>query len=336
MAILVTGGAGYIGTHTIINLLDKGYDIVVIDNLSNSSKDALTQVEKITGKKVIFYHGDIRDNHVLKDIFSQNTISDVIHFAGLKAVGESVTLPLKYYDNNISGTLCLLNEMLLSNVKSIIFSSSATVYGLPRTLPIKESDPLGQITNPYGRTKIMAENILKDITKAIPDFRTTILRYFNPVGAHPSGLIGENPKGIPNNLFPVISQTILGRNRSVNIFGSDYATPDGTGIRDYIHVMDLAAGHFSALDKQYEGKNFKVYNLGTGKGYSVLQIINEFEKQINKKIKIELCPRREGDIAQCWSSPDLAFEELRWKAQLSLEDMIRDTLNWLNKYPSGY
>ncbi|EEF7847815.1 UDP-glucose 4-epimerase GalE, partial [Salmonella enterica] len=316
--------------------LDKGYDIVVIDNLSNSSKDALTQVEKITGKKVIFYRGDIRDNHVLKDIFSQNTISDVIHFAGLKAVGESVTLPLKYYDNNISGTLCLLNEMLLSNVKSIIFSSSATVYGLPRTLPIKESNPLGQITNPYGRTKIMAEDILKDLTKVIPDFRTTILRYFNPVGAHPSGLIGENPKGIPNNLFPVISQTILGRNRSVNIFGSDYATPDGTGIRDYIHVMDLAAGHFSALDKQYEGKNFKVYNLGTGKGYSVLQIINEFEKQINKEIKIELCPRREGDIAQCWSSPDLAFEELRWKAQLSLEDMIRDTLNWLNKYPSGY
>ncbi|EEN0023369.1 UDP-glucose 4-epimerase GalE, partial [Salmonella enterica] len=313
-----------------------GYDIVVIDNLSNSSKDALTQVEKITGKKVIFYRGDIRDNHVLKDIFSQNTISDVIHFAGLKAVGESVTLPLKYYDNNISGTLCLLNEMLLSNVKSIIFSSSATVYGLPRTLPIKESNPLGQITNPYGRTKIMAEDILKDLTKVIPDFRTTILRYFNPVGAHPSGLIGENPKGIPNNLFPVISQTILGRNRSVNIFGSDYATPDGTGIRDYIHVMDLAAGHFSALDKQYEGKNFKVYNLGTGKGYSVLQIINEFEKQINKEIKIELCPRREGDIAQCWSSPDLAFEELRWKAQLSLEDMIRDTLNWLNKYPSGY
>ncbi|EAA7634402.1 UDP-glucose 4-epimerase GalE [Salmonella enterica] len=336
MAILVTGGAGYIGTHTIIYLLDKGYDIVVIDNLSNSSKDALTQVEKITGKKVIFYRGDIRDNHVLKDIFSQNTISDVIHFAGLKAVGESVTLPLKYYDNNISGTLCLLNEMLLSNVKSIIFSSSATVYGLPRTLPIKESNPLGQITNPYGRTKIMAEDILKDLTKVIPDFRTTILRYFNPVGAHPSGLIGENPKGIPNNLFPVISQTILGRNRSVNIFGSDYATPDGTGIRDYIHVMDLAAGHFSALDKQYEGKNFKVYNLGTGKGYSVLQIINEFEKQINKEIKIELCPRREGDIAQCWSSPDLAFEELRWKAQLSLEDMIRDTLNWLNKYPSGY
>ncbi|ECE1537011.1 UDP-glucose 4-epimerase GalE, partial [Salmonella enterica] len=309
---------------------------VVIDNLSNSSKDALTQVEKITGKKVIFYRGDIRDDHVLKDIFSQNTISDVIHFAGLKAVGESVTLPLKYYDNNISGTLCLLNEMLLSNVKSIIFSSSATVYGLPRTLPIKESNPLGQITNPYGRTKIMAEDILKDLTKVIPDFRTTILRYFNPVGAHPSGLIGENPKGIPNNLFPVISQTILGRNRSVNIFGSDYATPDGTGIRDYIHVMDLAAGHFSALDKQYEGKNFKVYNLGTGKGYSVLQIINEFEKQINKEIKIELCPRREGDIAQCWSSPDLAFEELRWKAQLSLEDMIRDTLNWLNKYPSGY
>ncbi|EHY4224277.1 UDP-glucose 4-epimerase GalE, partial [Salmonella enterica] len=301
-----------------------------------SSKDALTQVEKITGKKVIFYRGDIRDDHVLKDIFSQNTISDVIHFAGLKAVGESVTLPLKYYDNNISGTLCLLNEMLLSNVKSIIFSSSATVYGLPRTLPIKESNPLGQITNPYGRTKIMAEDILKDLTKVIPDFRTTILRYFNPVGAHPSGLIGENPKGIPNNLFPVISQTILGRNRSVNIFGSDYATPDGTGIRDYIHVMDLAAGHFSALDKQYEGKNFKVYNLGTGKGYSVLQIINEFEKQINKEIKIELCPRREGDIAQCWSSPDLAFEELRWKAQLSLEDMIRDTLNWLNKYPSGY
>ncbi|EAU6967688.1 UDP-glucose 4-epimerase GalE [Salmonella enterica] len=336
MAILVTGGAGYIGTHTIIYLLDKGYDIVVIDNLSNSSKDALTQVEKITGKKVIFYRGDIRDDHVLKDIFSQNTISDVIHFAGLKAVGESVTLPLKYYDNNISGTLCLLNEMLLSNVKSIIFSSSATVYGLPRTLPIKESNPLGQITNPYGRTKIMAEDILKDLTKVIPDFRTTILRYFNPVGAHPSGLIGENPKGIPNNLFPVISQTILGRNRSVNIFGSDYATPDGTGIRDYIHVMDLAAGHFSALDKQYEGKNFKVYNLGTGKGYSVLQIINEFEKQINKEIKIELCPRREGDIAQCWSSPDLAFEELRWKAQLSLEDMIRDTLNWLNKYPSGY
>ncbi|EBK8264723.1 UDP-glucose 4-epimerase GalE, partial [Salmonella enterica subsp. enterica] len=250
-----------------------------------SSKDALTQVEKITGKKVIFYRGDIRDNHVLKDIFSQNTISDVIHFAGLKAVGESVTLPLKYYDNNISGTLCLLNEMLLSNVKSIIFSSSATVYGLPRTLPIKESNPLGQITNPYGRTKIMAEDILKDLTKVIPDFRTTILRYFNPVGAHPSGLIGENPKGIPNNLFPVISQTILGRNRSVNIFGSDYATPDGTGIRDYIHVMDLAAGHFSALDKQYEGKNFKVYNLGTGKGYSVLQIINEFEKQINKEIK---------------------------------------------------
>ncbi|EDX7956990.1 UDP-glucose 4-epimerase GalE, partial [Salmonella enterica subsp. enterica serovar Minnesota] len=327
---------GYIGTHTIISLLDKGYDIVVIDNFSNSSKDALTQVEKISAKKINFYHGDIRDRHVLKDIFSQNSISDVIHFAGLKAVGESVTSPLKYYDNNISGTLCLLNEMLLFNVKSIIFSSSATVYGVPKTLPIKESDPLGQITNPYGRTKIMAENILKDLTKAIPDFRATILRYFNPVGAHPSGLIGENPKGIPNNLFPVISQTIAGRNQSVNIFGSDYATPDGTGIRDYIHVMDLAAGHFSALDKQREGKNFKVYNLGTGKGYSVLQIIKEFENQINKKIKIDLCPRREGDIAQCWSSPDLALEELSWKANLSLEDMIRDTLNWLSKYPRGY
>lgn len=327
--ILVTGGTGYIGSHTCVQLLEQGYDVVVVDNLVNSSADTLDKVQAITGKTVTFYQVDLRDREKLTNVFAKHHIDWVIHFAGLKAVGESVREPLKYYDNNVSGTLVLLDVMQQHACKKIVFSSSATVYGEPERLPLTEDCAL-RTTNPYGATKLVIENILRDLAAADSSWQIVILRYFNPVGAHPSGLIGEKPNGIPNNLTPYIAQVATGEREYLGVFGDDYATPDGTGVRDYIHVCDLAAGHLAAV-KQITKPGVYVYNLGTGTGYSVLQVLHAFEKAVGRKLPYQIKPRRAGDIAQCYANADKAARELKWHAALDLDTMCQSLWQFYQK-----
>lgn len=336
MAILVTGGAGYIGSHTVVELQNAGYDVVVLDNLSNASEKALDRVSKITGKPVKFYKADILDRDALNDIFDKETIESCIHFAGLKAVGESVVKPWEYYENNIAGTLTLVDVMRKNNVKNIIFSSSATVYGDPAQIPITEECPKGQCTNPYGWTKSMLEQVLTDIQKADPEWNVMLLRYFNPIGAHKSGTIGENPNGIPNNLMPYITQVAVGKLKELGVFGNDYDTPDGTGVRDYIHVVDLAKGHVKALKKIEENPGLAIYNLGTGKGYSVLDIVKNFEAATGVKIPYVIKPRRAGDIATCYCDASKAEKELGWKAENGIREMCEDSWRWQSANPDGY
>lgn len=335
MRILVTGGAGYIGSHTCIELLNQGYEVVVVDNLCNSSEVSLERVKQITGKDVVFYKADLLDQTAMEAIFSKEKVDAVIHFAGLKAVGESVVKPLEYYHNNITGTLILCDVMRKHGVKNIIFSSSATVYGSPKTVPIKEDFPLS-VTNPYGRTKLMLEEILTDFHTADPEWNVILLRYFNPVGAHKSGLIGEDPAGIPNNLTPYITQVAIGKLKEVGVFGNDYDTPDGTGVRDYIHVVDLAVGHVKAIAKLKEESKVRIYNLGTGQGYSVLEMIEAFSKVCKKDIPYAIKPRRAGDIATCYADAALAKEELGWSAERGLEEMCEDGWRWQSNNPNGY
>lgn len=336
MTILVTGGTGYIGSHTVVELQNAGYDVVVMDNLCNSSMKVLDRIEAITGKKVPFYEADIRNREDLEKIFSNEKIDAVIHFAGLKAVGESVQKPWEYYENNISGTLTLLDEMRKHNVKNIIFSSSATVYGNPAIIPITEECPKGVCTNPYGWTKHMLEQILTDIQKADNEWNVVLLRYFNPIGAHKSGTMGENPNGIPNNLMPYITQVAVGKLDHLNVFGDDYDTPDGTGVRDYIHVVDLAKGHVKALKKLEPGTGLSLYNLGTGVGYSVLDIVKNFEEANGVKIPYVIAPRRAGDIATCYSDASKAEKELGWKAENGIREMCEDSWRWQKNNPNGY
>lgn len=336
MAILVTGGAGYIGSHTCIELINAGYDVVVLDNLCNSSEKSLERVAQITGKKVPFYKVDILDREDMNEIFEKESIDSVIHFAGLKAVGESVSKPLEYYHNNITGTLLLCDVMRSHNVKNIIFSSSATVYGDPAFIPITEDCPKGKITNPYGQTKSMLEQILTDLHVADPEWNVVLLRYFNPIGAHESGLIGEDPKGIPNNLLPYIAQVAVGKLSCLGVFGDDYDTPDGTGVRDYIHVVDLAKGHVKALKKIEDKSGVSIYNLGTGNGYSVLQVVKAFEKACGKTIPYVIKPRRPGDIATCYADASKAKAELGWEAEYGIERMCADSWRWQSNNPNGY
>lgn len=335
MEVLVTGGAGYIGSHTCLELLNAGYNVIVADNLCNSSYESLKRVQAITGKTLKFYQTDINDEAGMNQIFSENKVDSVIHFAGLKAVGESVQKPLEYYRNNISGTLVLLDCMRKHGVKNMVFSSSATVYGLPKSVPIKEDFPLST-TNPYGSTKLMIENILTDIYHSDGEWNIILLRYFNPIGAHESGMIGEDPDGIPNNLVPYIAKVAVGRLPYVNVFGNDYKTKDGTGVRDYIHVVDLAEGHLKALEKINGNPGLAVYNLGTGVGYSVLEIIDNFGKACGKEIPYKITDRRPGDIDICYSDATKAKEELGWQARYGIDKMCKDTWNWQSKNPEGY
>ena len=334
--ILVTGGAGFIGSHTLVELIQSGYDVVVVDNLCNSSQASLERVTKITGKSITFFEADIRDNIYLDRILTDYPCDACIHFAGLKAVGESVEKPWEYYENNISGTLVLLDVLRSHNCKNIIFSSSATVYGNPEQIPITEECPKGQCTNPYGWTKSMLEQVMMDMQKADPKWNIVLLRYFNPIGAHPSGLIGENPNGIPNNLMPYVTQVAIGRRPKLGVFGNDYDTPDGTGVRDYIHVVDLARGHVKALQAIERKCGLAIYNLGTGHGYSVLDVVKAFEKVNGVKVPYSIKPRRAGDIATCYSDPSKAERELGWKAEYGIEEMCRDSWNWQKKNPNGY
>lgn len=334
--ILVAGGAGYIGSHTCVELLQAGYDVVVVDNLSNSSQESLNRVEKITGKSVKFYEADVADKEAMNKIFNENDIFGVINFAGLKAVGESVEKPLEYYQNNITGTLNMCEVMRKHGVKNIIFSSSATVYGDPETVPITEECPKGVCTNPYGWTKSMLEQILTDIQKADNEWNVILLRYFNPIGAHKSGLMGEDPNGIPNNLMPYVMKVAIGQLPQVNVFGNDYDTPDGTGVRDYIHVVDLADGHVKAIKKLEENPGLKIYNLGTGIGYSVLDVIKNVSKAVGKEIPYVIAPRRAGDIAQCYADASLAKKELGWEAKNGIKEMCEDSWNWQKNNPNGY
>ena len=336
MAILVTGGAGYIGSHTVVELQNAGYEVVVLDNLSNSSEKSLQRVEAITGKQVPFYKADILDRDALSEIFKKEKIDSCIHFAGLKAVGESVAKPWEYYENNIAGTLTLVDVMRKAGVKNIIFSSSATVYGDPAFIPITEERPKGQCTNPYGWTKSMLEQILSDIQKADPEWNVVLLRYFNPIGAHKSGTIGENPNGIPNNLMPYITQVAVGKLKELNVFGNDYDTHDGTGVRDYIHVVDLARGHVKALKKIEDKSGLNIYNLGTGKGYSVLDIVKNFEEATGVTIPYVIRDRRPGDIATCYSDAGKAEAELGWKAEYGIKEMCADSWKWQSQNPNGY
>ncbi len=336
MAILVTGGTGYIGSHTVLELLNAGYDVVALDNLSNSSKKSLQRVNELAGKEAKFYEADIRDEDGLRNIFEKENIDSIIHFAGLKAVGESVEKPLLYYDNNIHGTISLLKVMKEFNVKKFVFSSSATVYGVPAFVPITEECPIGEISNPYGRTKRMIEVILSDMVKADPEFSLILLRYFNPIGAHESGMIGENPNGIPNNLMPYITQVAVGKRAELGVFGNDYKTHDGTGVRDYIHVVDLAMAHVNAIKKLEDFKGTKIYNIGTGNGYSVLDVVKTFEKVNGIKIPYSIKERRPGDIDECYASPKKALDELGWEAKRGLEEMCRDSWNWQKKNPNGF
>ncbi|HCS67377.1 MAG TPA: UDP-glucose 4-epimerase GalE, partial [Oribacterium sp.] len=328
MTILVTGGAGYIGSHTCVELLNAGYDVVIIDNLYNSNQKAVDRIEEITGKKVKFYQDDMLDRAAVKRVFDENKIDAVIHFAGLKAVGESVHKPIEYYRTNIDSTLNLTDEMRAHGCKNIIFSSSATVYGDPAEIPITENCPKGTCTNPYGWTKWMQEQILTDIHTADPEWNVILLRYFNPIGAHKSGLIGEDPKGIPNNLLPYVAQVAIGKLPEINVFGDDYDTPDGTGVRDYIHVVDLARGHVKAIERFAKKDGVFICNLGTGHGYSVLDVIHAFEKACGKKLPYVIRARRDGDVATCYSSSEKAAKELGWTAEYTLEDMCRDSWNW--------
>ena len=336
MKILVTGGAGYIGSHTCIELLNEGHEVVVMDNLYNASEKALERVEKITGKKVVFYKEDMLNKEGMNKIFEEQKIDAVIHFAGLKAVGESVAKPLEYYHNNMTGTFNLCDVMRNHGVKNLIFSSSATVYGDPAFVPITEECPKGEITNPYGRTKGMLEQVLTDLHTADPEWNILLLRYFNPIGAHESGLIGEDPKGIPNNLVPYIAQVAVGKLKCLGVFGDDYDTLDGTGVRDYIHVVDLAKGHVKALQKLAPGSGVNIYNLGTGVGYSVLDVLHAFEKACVKTLPYEVKPRRAGDIATCYCDASKAEKELGWKAQYGIDRMCEDSWRWQSNNPNGY
>ena len=337
MKILVTGGAGYIGSHTTLELLNAGYDVVVADNLCNSSEESLKRVQELTGRSLTFYRADLRDGEMMDRIFSEHEIDAVIHFAGLKAVGESVVKPLEYYNNNIGGTLSLCEAMRSHGCRNIVFSSSATVYGDPAFVPITEECPAGAVTNPYGRTKAMLEQILTDLHTADPKWNVMLLRYFNPIGAHESGRIGENPRGIPNNLLPYITQVAVGRLVCLGVFGNDYDTPDGTCIRDYIHVMDLADGHVTALARLLDDEPaVRIYNLGTGRGYSVLDVIHAFEKANDIKINYVFKDRRPGDVPVCYADPSKAGRELGWHAVRNLETMCRDSWNWQKNNPNGY
>lgn len=332
---LVTGGAGYIGSHTLIELINNNFEVVVIDNLANSSRESLRRVEQITGHEIPFIEADVRDQSALDDIFTTYDIDSVIHFAGLKAVGESVAKPLEYYDNNLVSTLALLEAMREHSVKQLVFSSSATVYGNPSELPLRETSTVGVgLTNPYGKTKYMIEQIIQDYCAADPTFEATILRYFNPIGAHQSGQIGEDPNGIPNNLLPYVAQVAVGKLQSVGVFGNDYDTPDGTGVRDYIHVVDLARGHVAALQHMKAGAN--VYNLGTGSGTSVLEIIKAFSKACGRDLSYEIKPRRAGDIAACYADCSKAERELGWRAELSIEQACADSWRWQSQNPNGF
>lgn len=334
--ILITGGAGYIGSHTALELLKEGYEVVVYDNLCNSSRESLKRVEELAGKSITFYEGDVMDAEALKAMFEAEKIDAVIHCAALKAVGESVQKPLEYYRNNITGTLTLMEVMQQVGVKNIVFSSSATVYGNPETMPITEDCPKGQCTNPYGWTKSMMEQIMTDVQKANPKMNVILLRYFNPVGAHESGRIGEDPKGIPNNLMPYISQVAVGKLEKLGVFGDDYDTPDGTGVRDYIHVVDLAIGHVKAINYIFTNPGLEVINLGTGVGYSVLDMVKAFSKACGKEIPYEIKPRRAGDIAMCYADPEKAWKVLGWKAERGLDEMCADSWRWQSANPKGY
>ena len=336
MNVLVTGGAGYIGSHTCVELLENGYGVVVIDNLVNANPVSLKRVEQITGKTVKFYEGDVRDEVLLRKIFAENDISCVIHFAGLKAVGESVEMPWEYYDNNLNTTLVLTKVMKEVGMKSIIFSSSATVYTSDNEMPLKETSRTGGCTNPYGWTKYMTEQILSGMAFADKEWSVVLLRYFNPIGAHESGMIGEDPRGIPNNLMPYITQVAIGRREKLSIYGNDYPTPDGTGVRDYIHVVDLAKGHVAAVNYLADHHGCEIINLGTGHGYSVLDIVKAFEKVNGVKVPYKIEARRPGDIAECWADPAKAKELLGWTAQKNLEDMCRDAWRWQTQNPNGY
>lgn len=335
MAILVTGGAGYIGSHTVLELLNSGNDVVVIDNLCNSSRESLRRVEALTGRSVTFYEADVCDRSALQTIFAQHAIDAVIHFAGLKAVGESTQIPLKYYQNNIAATLVLCEEMERAGVFRLVFSSSATVYGDPHTVPIQEHFPTSA-TNPYGRSKLMVEEMLRDIVAADPRWAVVLLRYFNPVGAHISGQIGEDPNGIPNNLLPYIAQVAIGRLKQLSVFGNDYPTPDGTGVRDYIHVVDLSLGHLKALQYIANRHGVFTFNLGTGQGYSVLEMVKAFEQASGRAVPYQVVARRPGDIAVCYAKPDLAAQELGWRAERGLPEMMADTWRWQSQNPNGY
>ncbi|WP_047150848.1 UDP-glucose 4-epimerase GalE [Aneurinibacillus tyrosinisolvens] len=335
MAVLVTGGAGYIGSHTCVELLNAGYDIIVVDNLSNSNPESLNRIREITKKDFKFYEVDLLDKNSLENVFVENSIEAVIHFAGLKAVGESVEMPLYYYHNNITGTLILCELMKKYHIKRLVFSSSATVYGMPERVPISEDFAL-KATNPYGRTKLMIEEILRDLYVPDNDWSIALLRYFNPIGSHPSGRIGEDPNGIPNNLMPYITQVSVGKLKELRVFGDDYPTPDGTGVRDYIHVVDLARGHLKALEKVMSSTGVDAYNLGTGRGYSVLEIIAAFEKASGRKIPYTIVERRPGDIAACYADPTKAKEELGWVAERGIEEMCVDSWHWQQSNPNGY
>ncbi len=336
MTILVTGGAGFIGSHTCVELLDAGYDTIILDNLCNSKSESIKRIEEITGKSAKFYNGDIRDRAFLDKVFSENRIDGVIHFAGLKAVGESVQKPLEYYDNNIGGTVTLLEAMRDAGCKRIVFSSSATVYGAENESPLREDMPEGKTTNPYGTTKLYIERILRDTYAADNSWSICLLRYFNPIGAHKSGRIGEDPNGIPNNLVPYIAKVAVGKLDHITVFGDDYPTPDGTGVRDYIHVVDLAIGHIRAVEKIADETGCFTYNLGTGKGYSVLDVIQAFEKACGHPLKYEIAARRAGDLATCYSDPSKAGRELGWKAERDIDEMCEDSWRWQSSNPDGY
>ncbi|MCD7721444.1 MAG: UDP-glucose 4-epimerase GalE [Prevotellaceae bacterium] len=336
MKILLTGGAGFIGSHTLIELSNAGHEAVVVDNLYNSSPIALKRVEKIIGKAVPFYRADVRDRKALEAVFAEHKFDACIHFAGLKAVGESVEKPLEYYENNMNGTFVLLDVMRKNGCKNIIFSSSATVYGDPAVIPITEECPKGRCTNPYGQTKSMLEEVMMDVQRADKEWNVVLLRYFNPIGAHPSGTIGENPNGIPNNLMPYITQTAIGKRKELGIFGNDYDTHDGTGVRDYIHVVDLAKAHVAALQAIERKQGIAIYNIGTGHGYSVLDVVNAFIKANGVNVPYSIKPRRAGDIATCYCDPSKARRELGWEAQYGIEDMCRDSWNWQRNNPNGF
>ena len=336
MNVLVTGGAGYIGSHTCVELVGKGHQPIVVDNLCNSSAESLARVEEICGVKLPFYEGDVRDEALLERIFAEHAIDCVIHFAGLKAVGESVSMPLAYYDNNLTSTMALCRVMAKCGVKKLVFSSSATVYSSDNTMPLSEQSRTGGCTNPYGWTKYMCEQILRDVAKADPTWSVVLLRYFNPVGAHASGRIGEHPNGIPNNLMPYITQTAVGKREKLSVFGNDYPTHDGTGVRDYIHVVDLARGHVAAIDYMQEHTGEAVFTLGTGKGYSVLDMVHAFEEANGVPVPYEIGPRRPGDVATCYADPTKSRQQLGWQAQLELVDMCRDSWNWQSKNPNGF